>query len=241
MKTLAVFQLKGGVGKSTTAINLAALAAAQGHRTLVWDLDPQGATTWVLGVDPEKKQEKVWSEGKPIGRYIYPTEYSKLDVLAADLSLRKFNESLDKSTARAQMAQALAQLAEDYRFVIIDCPPMMTPQIEGILQAVDKILVPIEPSLLSIRAYELTREQLDWVKRKQWMPFVTMMDRRKSAHIAWAKNNAGEIRELLPVFIGFSASAEKMLQQRAPVVECLPHVPMSRNYRALWSSIQERL
>lgn len=242
MKSLAVFQLKGGVGKTTTAVNLAALAAASRHRTLLWDLDPQGAATWVLGIDPDKKQDKVWSEGKPIGRYIHSTSYDRLDVLAADISLRKFHQSVaDKTAAKDQMIQALGRLAEDYEYVIIDCPPMMTPQIEGILQAVDKILVPIEPSVLSIRAYEMTRDQLDWVKRKQWLPFVTMIDRRKSAHVRWVNESAPTIREMLPIFVGYSASAEKMLERRAPVVSCLPHVKMSKNYKALWSSVLERL
>ena len=95
VRAIAVFQLKGGVGKTTSAVNLAALAASNSIRTLLWDLDPQGAATWILGVEPDRKQDKVWSEGKPIGRYIYPTQYDRLDVLAADISLRKFHQRFD--------------------------------------------------------------------------------------------------------------------------------------------------
>ncbi len=242
MRSLAVFQLKGGVGKTTTAVNLAALAANEGIRTLVWDLDPQGAATWLLGAQSDLKQDKVWSNGKPIGLYIHRTPYNYLDVLAADLSLRKFHQSVaDKRGARDIMSDAISMLGEDYGLVIVDCPPMISPQIEGVLQAVDRILVPVEPSLLSIRAYEQSRTQLEWVKKRQWLPFVTMIDRRKQAHVRWVNETAPHIDELLPVYIAYSSSAERMLEARSPVVTCLPHVPMSRNYRALWDSVKAKL
>tara|TARA_Y100001949_G_C15985796_1_gene330519 strand:- start:501 stop:1250 length:750 start_codon:yes stop_codon:yes gene_type:complete len=242
VRSLAVFQLKGGVGKTTTAVNIAALAAAEGIRTLVWDLDPQGAATWCLGAEPDLKQDKVWRDGLPIGRYIHRTPYDRLDVLAADISLRKFHQSVaDKRSARETMSEAIDMLGEDYGLVIVDCPPMIWPQIEGVLQSVDRILVPVEPSRLSIRAYEQSRQQLEWVKKRQWLPFVTLIDRRKQAHVTWVNETAPNIEELLPVFIAYSASAERMLEQRAPVVSCLPHVPMSRNYRALWEAIKQKL
>lgn len=239
---IAVFQLKGGVGKTTTAVNLAALAAATGMRTLVWDLDPQGAATWILGVESDRKQDKVWSEGKPIGRYIHHTAWSHLDVLAADLSLRKFHQSVgDRPAARQMMKDAIDRLGEDYELIILDCPPVLSPQMEGVLQAADRILVPVEPSILAIRAWEQIREQLDWVKNKQWLPFVSMMDRRKPAHVQWAKEVAPAVPGLLPVFIGHSASAERMLETRSPIVISQPHVPLARNYAALWEAIRERL
>ncbi|MDO6804512.1 ParA family protein, partial [Wenyingzhuangia sp. 1_MG-2023] len=147
----------------------------------------------------------------------------------------------DKRTARDITSDAIDMLGEDYELVVIDCPPILSPQIEGVLQAVDKILVPIEPSLLSIRAYEQSKQHLSWVKSKQWLPFVTLIDRRKRAHVQWASEVAPTIKELLPVFIGHSASAERMLELRSPIVVCQPNVPLARNYQALWDAVKEQL
>lgn len=241
MKSMAVFQLKGGVGKTTSAVNLAALAAREGMRTLLWDLDPQGAASWILGVDAERKQDKIWSAGKPIGRYIQRSRYDRLDVLPADLSLRHFNDSVvDRESALLQMKEAIDRLGEDYELLILDCPPMLSPQIEGVLQAVDYLLVPIEPSILSIRAYQQCREHLDWVKKRQWLPFVTLIDRRKAAHVEWVRETAPTMPELLSTVITHSASAERMLEDREPIVCSQPYVPLSRNYEALWATVCER-
>lgn len=241
MKSMAVFQLKGGVGKTTSAVNLAALAANDGVRTLLWDLDPQGAASWILGIDAERKQDKIWSAGKPIGRYIQRSRYERLDVLPADLSLRHFHDSVsDKAEACQLMTDAISRLAEDYELLLLDCPPMLSPQMEGLLQAVDYLLVPVEPSMLSIRAYQQCREHLDWVRKRQWLPFVTLIDRRKPAHIEWVRTQAPLMPELLPTVVNHSASAERMLEDREPIVCSQPHVPLARNYAALWATVSER-
>lgn len=242
MRSLAVFQLKGGVGKTTTAVNLAACAAQSGIRTLLWDLDPQGSASWLCGVDAQKKQEKIWSEDKPIGRFIKRSKVEKLDVIAGDLSLRKFHQSIDsKSDARKQMERLISVISEDYGFLLVDCPPALTSAIEGILKAMDRILVPVQPSKLSILAYENVKGHLDWVKKSQWLPFVTMIDRRKTAHIQWLEDEAKQYKDMLETRIGYSASAERMLQQREPIVCIYPPVVMAKNYQTLWEEIKPKL
>lgn len=242
MHSLAVFQLKGGVGKTTTAVNLAASSAQSGIRTLLWDLDPQGSASWISGVDTQKKQEKIWSEDKPIGGFIKPSQIDKLDVIAGDLSLRKFHQDIDsKGDARKQMERLISILSEDYGLLIVDCPPALTPAIEGVLKAMECILVPVQPSKLSILAYENVKEHLDWVKKRQWRPFVTMIDRRKKAHIQWLEDEAKSYTEMLDTQIGYSASAERMLQQRKPIVSIRPPVQMARAYEALWEELKNKL
>lgn len=242
MRSLAVFQLKGGVGKTTTAVNLAASSAQSGIRTLLWDLDPQGSASWLAGVDTQKKQEKIWSDGKPIGRFIKSSQIEKLDVIAGDLSLRKFHQDIDsKGDARKHMERLISVLSEDYGLLIVDCPPALTPAIEGVLKAMDCILVPVQPSKLSILAYENVKEHLDWVRKRQWQPFITMIDRRKKAHIQWLEEDAKDYKEMLKTQIGYSASAERMLQQRKPIVSINPPVLMAKAYEALWKEVKAKL
>ena len=242
MRTLAFYQLKGGVGKTTTAVNLAALAARDGIRTLLWDLDPQGAASWLLTDEATPPQDGFWKDHEPLAHFIRHTQVPKLDVLVADHSLRKFHQRLaSKKDASVRMQQALDMLGETYGLVILDCPPVMTPQMEGILKVCDRILLPVEPSLLSIRAYEQIRSEFEWVKKKQWLPFVTMIDRRKPDHVRWVNEELKGYPEFLRTFVAYSASAERMLVQRNPVVEEQPSVPLARNYRAMWQSLRPLL
>ncbi|WP_430459440.1 ParA family protein [Thalassolituus sp. LLYu03] len=242
MRALAVYQLKGGVGKTTTAVNLAALAARDGIRTLIWDLDPQGAASWLLTDESAPAQDGFWKDHQPLSDCIRHTRIPKLDVLVADHSLRKFHQRLaSKKDAEQRMRSALDMLAETYGLVILDCAPVMTPQMEGILKACDRILLPVEPSVLSIRAYEQIRHDFDWVKKKQWLPFVTMIDRRKADHVRWVNDELKAYPEFLRTFIAYSASAERMLVERNPVVEGHPAVPLARNYRVLWQAVKPLL
>ena len=242
MRTLAVYQLKGGVGKTTTVVNLAALAAREGIPVLVWDMDPQAAASWILGAEAKRKQDGFWNEHKPLSDYIQHTAIPKLDVLSADASLRKFHQRVDsKKDAKQRVSQVLSALGESYGLVIIDCPPMMTPQMEGVLKACDRILLPVEPSLLSIRAYQQIKEDFDWAKPKQWLPFVTMIDRRKAGHVAWVKKELKAYPEFMKTYIAYSASAERMLTLRKPIVEEQPAVPLARNYMALWKALKPSL
>lgn len=242
MRTLAVFHLKGGVGKTTTAVNIAALAAQDSIRTLLWDLDPQAGASWVLAAEATHKQNKLWQGELPVGKFVVSTQWPKLDVLAADLSLRKLQQTVtSKAKAEQLMRDWLNQLSESYGLIVIDCPPSLTPQMEGVLRAVDRIAVPVQPSLLSIRAYDDIRQHCAWSKNKQWLPFVSMIDKRKPGHVRWVQDEAKRYAELLPVVVAQSASAERMLEQRMPVVYSQPDVPLARNFAALWRAIKPRL
>lgn len=163
MKTLALYNLKGGVGKTAAAVNLAFLAADYGHRTLLWDLDPQGAASWYLGVEPAPHAHaKKLVRGKlPIGEFLRPTAYERLDVLPANLSNRHLDRLLDaQSEDPEHVAGLIAPLGETYSLLVLDCPPSLSRLSANVFRAADVIALPLIPTPLSVRAYEQVVEVL---------------------------------------------------------------------------------
>ena len=103
MKKVGVYNLKGGVGKSTAAVNLACLAARDGDRTLLWDLDPQGAAGYYLGpAGPATRgSRKLILGSQGLGDLVVGTGYPNLDIVPARLSYRKIDLRLERGDARA--------------------------------------------------------------------------------------------------------------------------------------------
>ena len=97
MKVVAVYNMKGGVGKTTTAVNLSYLAAAAGQRTLLWDLDPQAASSFAFRVRPRVSGfgKKSLESGHALAAAIKETDYANLDLLPADFAYRKFDRLLE--------------------------------------------------------------------------------------------------------------------------------------------------
>ena len=154
---VALASVKGGVGKTSTAVNLAALAAADGRRVLLWDLDPQGAATYTLGVGRRAPGGALRLARKRPGTAsaVTRTAWAGLDVIPADFSLRHLDlELADLGKPRKQLKKALTPVTGDYDVVFIDCPPGITLTIESVLRATDVVLVPIVPAVLPLRAFD---------------------------------------------------------------------------------------
>ncbi|MDQ1541297.1 MAG: chromosome partitioning protein, partial [Actinomycetota bacterium] len=117
MKVIACYAIKGGVGKTSTAVNLAYLAAAEGHRTLLWDLDPQGAATFLFRVKPKVRggADALVRRRRPLADAVKATDFDGLDLLPADFSYRNMDLSLDATKNPTQRIAALLKpLASDY-------------------------------------------------------------------------------------------------------------------------------
>jgi chromosome partitioning protein len=157
VKVYATYNIKGGVGKTSTAVNLAHLAARNGLRVLIWDLDPQAAATFLFRVRP-----KVKGGGKALVRgtrslddAIKATDFDRLDLLPADFSYRYMDLQLDgmrRPTHRIR--QLLQPLSDEYDVVFLDCPPSISLLSENVLHAVDTLLVPMIPATLSVRTFD---------------------------------------------------------------------------------------
>ena len=186
MKVLATYNIKGGVGKTAAAVNLAYLAARDGRRTLLWDLDPQAAATYTLRVRPRVKGGgKALVRGKTsLDQAVRATELDNLDLVPADFTYRNLDLALDaakKPTRR--IARLLAPLADDYDVAFLDCPPGMSLVSENVLRAVDVLLVPLIPTTLSVRTLEQLADFVAGIERPPALfPFFSMVDGRKRLH-----------------------------------------------------------
>ena len=162
MKTFATYNIKGGVGKTTAAVNLAYLSAADGYRTLLWDLDPQGAASFLFRIKPRVKGGgKALIRGtKALDGAIKGTDYDDLDLLPADFTYRNMDLLLgdaDKKPTR-KIAQLLRPLAAEYDHVFLDCPPSISLVSENVMHAADVLLVPLIPTTLSVRTLDQLTE-----------------------------------------------------------------------------------
>jgi chromosome partitioning protein len=122
----SLYNLKGGVGKTASCVNFAYMAAKDGYRTLLWDLDPQGAASYYYKAHASVKVsvKKIMEHSLSIREAIVHTEYSGLDIIPADISARKLDILLDgQHASKKYFKTLLKEISSAYDFVFIDCPP----------------------------------------------------------------------------------------------------------------------
>ena len=168
MKIYAVTNIKGGVGKTTTAVNLAYLCAAAGTRTLLWDLDSQGGATYVLRGEPQAhaSAKKLLAGKRELPELIAPTGYPGLELLPADFSYRNFAVQLaERRHPTERLLKMSRSLRQIYGALFLDCPAGMSLLSENVLRAADVVIVPLVPSPLSIR---MLRELYAFMAAEGW-------------------------------------------------------------------------
>jgi chromosome partitioning protein len=244
MSIVAVYNLKGGVGKTTTAVNLSYLAAAAGRRTLLWDLDPQGASSFAFRIQPNVAGFGRKSlEGGQLATAIKGTDFDGLDLLPADFAYRKLDRLLDDvGKPHRVMADLLRALGRNYDVILLDCPPGFSVLIEAVFATSDLIVVPTIPTVLSLRT--LAR-LIKWADRGDRLPalaaFLSMVDRRKTIHrraCQWATLHP---QIFLAGQIPYASVVEQMAVRRMPLPAFAPGDPAALAFRSIWTELQERL
>jgi len=242
MQIIGVYNIKGGVGKTATAVNLAYLAARDGLRTLVWDLDPQGAASFYFRIKPKVKggSKKMLRGKKEMDKLIKGTDYDGLDLLPADFSYRNMDLLLDEAKKPAmRLLRLLRPLSYEYDLIILDCPPSISLVSENIFQAADALLIPTIPTTLSLRTYKqllgfIKKYHLDSLKL---MPFFSMVDRRKRMHLDMIRDLPQIYPELLATNIPYASDVERMGMHRKPLAEYAEKGPAAEAYEKLWEEI----
>lgn len=239
MKTLAIYNVKGGVGKTAASVNLAYFAATSGHPTLVWDLDSQGASSWYLHGQPgEEKTKKVLAGETPVGRLVKPTPYENLGIIPADFSYRYLDIMLKKvEPPREALRRLLKPFSETYSLTVLDCPPSLSYLADNVFTAADLVLVPVVPTWLSLRAYDQLRDHFkaEGFPVKKLRPFYSMADRRRGLHRELLETPPDIMSHRMQAVVPYASSVERMGERREPVAAFAPSDdPALVAYAELW-------
>lgn len=241
MHTLSLYNLKGGVGKTASAVNFSYMAAKDGYRTLLWDLDPQGAASYYFKAEPKKGvSKKLFTGDVSLDEAIMDTDYDGLDIIPADLSARKLDLVIDsEGGSKKDLRKMLRDVSHEYQFVFIDCPPGFSLLADNIFMASEVVLMPVIPTTLSVRTYGMVKEHLKEHDMKDKLAcFFTMVDLRKKMH-AGVINELMEDRRFFEHYIPYLSDVEKMGAKCAPIEAFAKSSYAAICYRALWEEIKE--
>ena len=241
MKVLATYSIKGGVGKTTCAVNLAHEAACSGARVLLWDLDPQGAATFFFRIKPKVKggARRLIGASGALAPHVRATEMPALHVVPADFSLRHLDLRLDALKRPAERLAALLEpLHGRYDVALLDCPPGISLSSESVFGATNALLVPMIPTPLSARTLEqLTRFLAQGSGGPAVLPHFSMVDRRKKLQRELVVKLSAQWPGFLTTVIPNASTIERMGTERAPVAAFAPKTAAAAAYRALWAEV----
>lgn len=241
---IAVCNIKGGVGKTSSAINLAWLAASEGSKSLVWDLDPAGGATYCLKVKPRIKGglDKLFGKKGLAQKAVQSSGYEGLDVLPADHTYRALERNRKRGKKHG-LGRVLKPLRQSYDYIFIDCPPGMTPVTQSVFDVSNVVLVPTTPSTLSMRLLDQLTDVIGEQKSNppRVLTFFNMVNQRRRLHREVIQASQEQQTNMLDTTIPISTDVEQMGARRAVLAEFAPRSRAMSQYRQLWLEIRPHL
>ncbi len=251
MKKIAVYNIKGGVGKTTTAVNLACLLAKNGLSVLLWDLDPQGGSSYFFNRQNQNNNSlaRLFDRYITIYDVIHSTDSYQIDVISNDaLFSDQFMNKASRITTlnfvnHDLIKLTLEEVEDDYDVCIIDCSPGKFVLHDNIFQTADLVLVPNIPAPLSVYCNNLLMDSLagKTVIRSKILSFFNMVQPHKNLHRHYLDASKEDGALILCNYIPFYAEIESMTLTKESIFHRLKESKTNVYYEKLWAEICERM
>jgi len=255
MRIWSVANQKGGVGKTTSVVNLGAMLAQQGKRVLIIDLDPQGSLTCYFKMDPDHISHSSYNlfmnanklTSSVIEMSIIPTPIAGMNLMPASTALATLERNISQQDGMGLViSKALTQLWDEYDYVLIDTPPVLGLLMINSLAACQQLLVPVQTEFLAIKGLERMVHTLKMVaqslhKKMEYMVVPTMFDRRTNASTSSLRSLKETYKEhLWDSAIPIDTSLRDASSMGVCVNQISPDSKGARAYSKLLSTLKEK-
>ncbi|MBV1961030.1 MAG: ParA family protein [Immundisolibacteraceae bacterium] len=246
MRIVAIHNIESGVGKTSTAVNLAWIAAKNGLRTLLWDLNTQAEAGLLLGAtsNPNRRMVNVLAGRVTLADQIITSDYDNLAVVPGRWAYRNLEQLINGAADSMRVVKALLKpLADDYDLVVLDSPADEPKLVDSVISAADLVLVPLIPGPEALAGWQQVQDisKTCQVSPDQVLPFLNMIDYRISLHRQWLELPPTALPQLLVSYIPFTNAVERMSVTRRPVAEHDGGDLAADAYQGLWQELNQHL
>jgi chromosome partitioning protein len=252
LKKIALYNIKGGVGKTTTTVNLACLLAKQGLSVLLWDLDPQGGSSYFFKQENfnDNTHDRLFDRYIPIYDVIRSTDTYQIDVISND---SKFSDQFMNKASRITALNflnedliniTLDEVADDYDVCIMDCSPGRFQLHQNIFKAADLLLIPNVPAPLSVHCNNMLMKELQLKfqpGKTTILSFYNMVQSHKNLHKFYINNRDESQHHILNSHIPFYAEIENITLSKESIFHQLKEFKPNLYYEKLWQEVCVRM
>jgi cellulose biosynthesis protein BcsQ len=247
LKKIALYNIKGGVGKTTTTVNLACMLAKEGLSVLLWDMDPQGGSSYFFNLENknDNTHARLFDRYLSIYEVIQSTDNYRIDVISND---SKFSDQFMNKASRITalnfvnndlIGSTLSEVEDDYDLCIIDCSPGRFLLHDNIFKAADLLLVPNIPAPLSVYCNDILIKELVEKSggKNKIFSFYNMVQTSKNMHKFYLNERAEKDNHVLNNYIPFYAEIEAITHNKESIFHQLKEFKTNIYYEKLWQEI----